>query len=172
MSPAMTKDRVRLHPSRIDLPAEVRQQVIPQLQQALFAAIDLRWQVKQAHWNIKGPNFVGMHELLDKLADEIDEHADELAERMTALAGQPIGNIRQAAQQTPLNSNPDDINYINDVVAAVADRYAEFARLVRQSIEVCDEAGDADTADLFTGISRNVDMRLWFLEAHVPQQTQ
>lgn len=156
-----------LHPSRIDIPAAARSQVITLLNQTLAITLDLKTQVKQAHWNVKGLNFYQLHELFDELAGELEEYIDLVAERVTALAGVALGTARIAAQVSILPEYPFDILDGKDHVIALADRYAVYAKHLRDAIAATDDLEDADTADLYTEVSRSIDMRLWFLEAHL-----
>ncbi len=79
--------RTKLYPTRNDLPEATRRAMITLLNQQLADALDLGLQAKQAHWNVKGPNFLSLHELFDKVATELDELTDELAERAVELGG-------------------------------------------------------------------------------------
>ncbi|MEN9216996.1 MAG: DNA starvation/stationary phase protection protein Dps [Gloeomargarita sp. HHBFW_bins_162] len=162
-----TQVKPTLYPTRLDLPAEVRAQVIAILNQALANTFDLYSQTKQAHWNVKGSDFYALHELFDEMAGELLGYVDELAERVTALAGVALGTVRTVAQTSQLAEYPLDAVTGKDHLMALADRYAQYAKFVRQAIDQTTELGDADTADLFTGISRMADKRLWFLEAHL-----
>jgi starvation-inducible DNA-binding protein len=157
----------QLHATRLDLPEEIRVAVIRLLNQSLATALDLKTQVKQAHWNVKGPQIIALHEMFDEMATELDGFVDDLAERVTALGGTALGTARIAAAQSILAEYPTDIQDGLDHVKALAERYAPFAHHVRAAIAETDELGDADTADLYTGISRAMDKRLWFLEAHL-----
>lgn len=154
-------------PTRNDLPEKARTAAIALLNQQLADASDLRSQVKHAHWNIKGPAFIALHEFFDKLAGELDEHIDEIAERATALGGFAHGTLRMAAAASRLAEFPPDTHAVDSVVAALADRFAAWGKALRAGIASADEFGDADTADLLTGISRATDKRLWLLEAHL-----
>ncbi|MBL1177547.1 DNA starvation/stationary phase protection protein Dps [Pantanalinema sp. GBBB05] len=156
-----------LHPTRIDLSADIRVQVIDSLNQAVAVTTDLKSQTKQAHWNVKGMDFYQLHELFDEIAGELEEFIDLLAERVTALGGVAMGTIRMAVAASILPEYPVEILDGKDHIAALADRFAIYAKLLRDGIAQTDELGDADTADLYTEISRTVDMRLWFLEAHL-----
>ncbi|EKQ69207.1 DNA-binding ferritin-like protein (oxidative damage protectant) [Leptolyngbyaceae cyanobacterium JSC-12] len=156
-----------MYPTRIDLPADVRAQIIDLLNESLAYTLDLKTQVKQAHWNVKGMDFYQLHELFDELAGELEEYIDLLAERVTTLAGTAMGTARIAAEVSQLPEYPYDITDGKDHIVALADRYAIYAKLLRDGIEKTDDLGDADTADLYTEISRSIDMRLWFLEAHL-----
>ena len=157
----------RLYPTRIDIPADARVQIVVILNQTLAATLDLKTQTKQAHWNVKGTDFYQLHQLFDELAGELEEYIDLVAERITALGGYALGTVRSAASDSILPEYPFDILDGKDHVTALADRFAPYAKHIREAIAKTDELGDADTADLYTEISRTIDKRLWFLEAHL-----
>lgn len=157
----------RLYPTRIDIPAEARVQIVVLLNQTLAATLDLKTQTKQAHWNVKGTDFYQLHELFDELAGELEEYVDLVAERITALGGYAVGTARAAASNSILPEYPFDILDGKEHVTALADRFAPYAKHVREAIDKTDDLGDLDTADLYTEISRTIDKRLWFLEAHL-----
>jgi starvation-inducible DNA-binding protein len=157
----------RFYPTRIDLPADVRQSVVEILNQTLAATLDLKTQVKQAHWNVKGMDFYQLHELFDEMATELEEYIDLVAERVTTLGATAMGTARIAAAQSILPEYPYDIVDGVEHVTALAERYAPYAAHLRAAIDKTAELGDADTADLYTEISRDIDKRLWFLEAHL-----
>lgn len=172
MTKTMTKKngktaRAGLHATRIDLSAKSRTQLVELLNDNLSRTFDLFSQVKQAHWNVKGHNFYQLHLLFDEIAGELLEYTDELAERITALGGTAMGTVRMAAYSSDLNEYPTDILEGMDHVKALAERFAPYCQAIREGIESADDLGDADTADLFTEISRTADKRLWFLEAHL-----
>ncbi len=153
--------------TRNDLPAGKRSKVIAVLNARLADAIDLGAQSKHAHWNVKGPNFIALHELFDKVAESVEGHIDELAERVTALGGTAHGTISAVARATTLKPYPEGISEGLAHVEALSSALAAFGAKVRAAIDATDKLGDADTADLFTGISRASDKYLWFLEAHL-----
>lgn len=156
-----------LHSTKIDLPKGKREKVIAILNQRLSDAADLRSQAKQAHWNVKGMNFIALHELFDQVATELEVHVDDIAERITTLGGTAMGTIRVAAQNSSLAEYPLEITDGAAHVDALSTALADFGKKVRADIDKADELGDADTADLFTGISRAIDKQLWFVEAHL-----
>jgi starvation-inducible DNA-binding protein len=155
------------YPTRIDLGLETRKTVIETLSQTLAASLDLKTQVKQAHWNVKGMNFLQLHELFDAMATELEGYVDMVAERITALGGTAMGTARIAAARSIIPEYPYDIVDGSEHVTALAERYAPYAAHLRAAIDSTGAAGDADTADLYTEISRDIDKRLWFLEAHL-----
>ena len=159
--------KLKTYKTRIDLPAEVREQVITLLNQHLADTFDLYSQAKQAHWNVKGPEFFQLHELFDKLADEAQEYVDMIAERVTALGGTAAGTVRMSAEASRLDEYPLDVSHGLSSIEALVGAYASLAGTTREAIETAERAGDADTADLFTEVSRGLDKSLWFLEAHL-----
>ena len=162
-----TVSQQKLYPSRIDLAEDLRAKVAGILNQTLAATLDLKTQTKQAHWNVKGMNFYQLHLLFDEMATELEEYTDMVAERITALAGTAMGTARIAAAESILPEYA--LGAVSGVehVTALAERYALYAKHLREGIAATEELGDADTADLYTEISRTIDKRLWFLEAHI-----
>lgn len=156
-----------MHNTRNDLAADVRGKVAELLNARLSDTVDLHLQAKQAHWNVKGPNFIALHELFDKLAEETEEYIDDMAERITALGGTAKGTAVVVAKTSQLEAYPLDIVNGRDHVVALAGAVAKTGKAVRAAIEAAGSLGDADTSDLFTGVSRGLDKWLWLLEAHI-----
>ena len=150
-----------------DLAEEVRRRMISLLNQQLASTFDLYSQTKQAHWNVKGAQFFQLHELFDNLAEELTGYVDLIAERATALGGLALGTVRMSAANSQLAECELEITDSLPTVEALAERYATLAASMRQAIESAEDKGDADTADLFTEVSRGLDKSLWFLEAHL-----
>lgn len=149
-----------------DLPSRTRELVIGICNQSLADLKDLQTQCKQAHWNVKGDNFIALHELFDRLNGEIDGYVDEVAERAVQLGGVALGTARVVAKESRLPEYPLCISDGEDHIDALGHALAVVAKSVRKNIDLTDAAGDADTADLFTGVSRGLDKALWFVEAH------
>jgi starvation-inducible DNA-binding protein len=162
----MTRSRTALHPTKNDLPEPARSALIEILNQRLADAIDLQLQSKQAHWNVKGPSFIALHELFDKVVDHAAGAADLVAERVVQLGGVAEGTARTVAQRSELEEYPLDIATGPEHVAALSDALAAFGTRVRQAIEETAKLDDAATADIFTEIARGTDKLLWFVEAH------
>ena len=158
---------MELHNTKIDIKKGTREKFIEILNQRLADASDLKSQAKQAHWNVKGMNFIALHELFDQVATELDPHVDDIAERITTLGGVALGTVRVAAQNSSLSEYPLEISDGASHVDALSNALADFGKKVRADIDATDELGDKDTADLFTGISRSIDKLLWFVEAHL-----
>lgn len=155
-----------LYDSKIDIPANARAAVVALLNARLADAIDLASQMKQAHWNVKGPSFIALHEMFDEIHTEILGHVDDIAERVTALGGTAEGTAAVAARNSSLPPYPMEAKSGPEHVEAVSTALATFGKGVRAAIGEAGEIGDADTEDLLTGISRAIDKNLWFVEAH------
>lgn len=155
--------------SRIDLDASVRETSAALLQARLTDAIDLESQMKQAHWNVKGRDFFQLHELFDRIHGVVEEFVDLIAERITATGGVADGRVRTVAAKSTLREYPLGAMLGRAHLDAVAAALAAFGQAVRQDIHEAERAGDADTADVFTQISREIDKQLWFVEAHLAE---
>ena len=153
--------------TRIDLAADVRTRMIALLNRQTAQNADLYSQTKQAHWNVKGPDFMQLHLLFDQLAGMVEPFTDELAERVTALGGYAKGTVRMAAEASDLPEFPTDHHDGRAHLEALAERWAAYAASTRAAIQASAEAGDPSTEDLFTEISREVDKGLYFIEAHL-----
>lgn len=151
----------------IDIPAGTRAEMIDLCNQQLADTSDLKSQLKQAHWNVKGPEFIALHKLYDELAAEVEGYVDEIAERATQLGGYAMGTARMAAANSRLPEFPTDATEGMDTVKALVERYAAYAASTRAAIDDADKSGDMATSDMFTEISRGIDKGLWFLEAHL-----
>lgn len=153
--------------SRLDLSRAVTKASIELLQARLVDAIDLEAQMKQAHWNVRGKDFMQLHELFDSIHSIVEEFVDTIAERIAALGGVADGRVQTVAAKSHLYEYPLEARGGEAHLKAVAGSLAEFGKLVRADIDAAAEGGDQDTADLFTGISRETDKQLWFVEAHL-----
>jgi starvation-inducible DNA-binding protein len=156
----------KLFQTKNSLPEKVRHQSIELLNQNLADAIDAGLQAKQAHWNVKGPHFIGLHELFDKVAEEIEEYTDGIAERAVELGGVADGTVQRVAKVSRLPAYPTDLASGKGHVEALSGALAKFGASARAGIDAAAGFGDADTADLFTEVSRGADKLLWMVEAH------
>ena len=156
-----------MHTTRNDLPEAVRAKVVELLNDRLADAIDLHTQLKHAHWNVKGPQFIALHELFDKTAQIVAAQGDLLAERITELGARADGTARVVAMQSMLSEFPLDTKEGLAYVAAVAEKLSLFAKALRVSIDLAAKLRDAATAELFTQITRAIDKQLWLMDAHL-----
>ena len=156
----------KMYETKNDISLERREELNALMNQRLASAIDLQAQMKQAHWNVKGPGFIGLHELFDKVGEAVESYVDMIAERIVQLGGTAEGTVRVVASRTRLAEYPRQIADGMDHVEAVACALSTFGQEARGTIEEANALDDADTADLFTEVSRGIDKWLWFVEAH------
>jgi starvation-inducible DNA-binding protein len=155
-----------LRKSPNDLGENAKRTSITVLNGVLVDTIDLTHCVRMAHWTLRGPNFIGLHTMLEGFYNDLFQSSDDLAERIVQLGGTPDGTSQLIAEKTRLKAYPRDVTYTMKHVAELVERFAANAKTVREGIDTTDEAGDADTADLLTEVSRDLDKKLWMLEAH------
>jgi starvation-inducible DNA-binding protein len=149
-----------------DIPLDERIELKTLMNLRLASAIDLQLQMKQAHWNVKGPSFIGLHKLFDEIDEAVESYVDSIAERIVQLGGIAEGTVRVTASRSQLDDYPLTISDGMAHVHAVAKALSTFGREARTAITEAEKLKDADTADLFTEVSRGIDKWLWFVEAH------
>ena len=164
---SQSDDNHGLSPVRIDIPPEIRLYVVQLLNQTLACTVDLRSQVKQACWNVKGHDLVLLHALFTTMATELDAHTDLMAERLVVLGGVARGTVRTAATHSRLPEYPGVLMDGDAHVRALTECFASYATALRADIAHATEVEDAGSAALYTDISRGVDTRLGFLEAYL-----
>ncbi|TWF47722.1 DNA starvation/stationary phase protection protein Dps [Neorhizobium alkalisoli] len=155
--------------SRNTLDTNAKKAAIDVIGHLVADSIDLALLTKQAHWNLRGPRFIAIHEMLDGFRTDLDGHVDTMAERVVQLGGTALGTVQAVGEATRLPAYPTDINAEDDHLKALIDRYGAVASSVREGIDQVDEAGDANSADILTAYSRTLDKSLWFLESHFPR---
>jgi starvation-inducible DNA-binding protein len=156
----------KMYETENDISLQRRLEINALLNQRLASALDLQSQMKQAHWNVKGPSFIGLHELFDKVDEAVEDYVDKIAERIVQLGGIAEGTVRVAAARSRLAEYPLEIAEGMAHVEAVARALSTFGQEARSTIDESNALDDADTADLFTEVSRGIDKWLWFVEAH------
>jgi starvation-inducible DNA-binding protein len=162
-----TSDHPFLHPTRIDIPLEIRAYAITLLQQTLACTIDLRSQVKQAAWNLKGTDVFPLQTLFTTIAIELDNYIDLVAARITALGGVARGTVRMAVAQSKLPEYPEDLVAGMTHVRALAERLAFYATAIRADIVHATDIEEVGTANLYIDLSRGIETRLGELDAYL-----
>jgi len=156
----------KLTHTRNSLSQKIRLEMTSLLQQRLADSIDLMMLAKHAHWNVKGSNFIALHKLFDKVFSDVSGYVDVIAERIVQLGGIAQGSIRTIAKTSSLPEYPSSISSGDKHVAELAHEIAFYGELMRKAIATATQVHDADTADIFTEVSRGADVNLWFVEAH------
>jgi starvation-inducible DNA-binding protein len=158
--------KTQMHSTMNPISENIRGAMVELLQAHLGTAIDITYQTKQAHWNVKGMNFIAVHELFDELHDLTEGYVDDIAERLTAIGGQAHGTVQAAVQNSLLEAYPLDLVKSEDHLRRLTESYAKWSAAVEKGIEEASEAGDPLTEDLLTGIGRGLDKSIYFMESH------
>jgi starvation-inducible DNA-binding protein len=166
----MSVKGAEMYPTKNDLPETTRRQMIDLCNARLADAIDLQTQTKQAHWNVKGPHFIALHELFDKVNEDVEDYVDLIAERAVQLGGGVEGTARSVAKRSTLPEYPVKAGSGRQHVDALSSVLAAFGKLMRGAIEESQRVNDQDTNDIFIEISRGVDKWLWMVEAHLQSE--
>lgn len=156
-----------LHHTQMSLPEKDRIEAISLLNNTLASTADLYAQTKQAHWNVKGTEFIALHKLFDAIAEEVENHIDIIAERITSLGGTTLATIKEIAKNTQLREYPIDIFAAKDHLEHLTHNFAILGELARNNIKATEEIGDMGTSDLYIAFSRMLDHNLWFMEAQL-----
>jgi len=156
-----------LHHTQMSLPEKDRVEIIRLLNLTLASAADLYAQTKQAHWNVKGPEFIALHKLFDDIAEDVENHIDIIAERITSLGGTTLATIKEITQNTQLREYPVDIFAAKDHLEHLTHNFAILGELSRKNIKATEELTDMGTSDLYIAFSRMLDHNLWFMEAQM-----
>ncbi|MCQ0988894.1 DNA starvation/stationary phase protection protein Dps [Jiella marina] len=158
--------KTKLHPTKNPISENIRGSMVELLQTHLATAVDITYQTKQAHWNVKGMNFIAVHKLFDELHEVTEAYVDDIAERLTALGGQAHGTVQAATENTVLDPYPLDLVKSEDHLKRLTDSYAKWSAAVEKGIDEASEAGDDLTEDLLTEVGRGLDKSIYFLESH------
>ncbi|OGB84541.1 DNA starvation/stationary phase protection protein Dps [candidate division TM6 bacterium RIFCSPHIGHO2_12_FULL_32_22] len=156
-----------LHKTKISIPEKKRVQLIEILNKSLASTADLYAQLKQAHWNVKGPEFIALHKLFDEIAEEVENQVDTIAERITSLGGTALGTLQEAVKNSQLKKYPVNIFAAKEHLENLAHNFAILGELTRDNIDESEKLDDMATNDLYIDLARMLDKNLWFLEAHL-----
>jgi starvation-inducible DNA-binding protein len=166
MKPAISAPAEFLKTYRTENGSEAgRSRLTALMNRRLASAVDLQTQMKQARWNVRGPSLIGLHELFDTVYEAVGSYVDMIAERIVQLGGIAEGTARVVASRSQLSEYPLQTSDGLAHVDAVARALSTFGREARQTIDEAAALRDADTAKLFTEISRGIDKWLWFIES-------
>lgn len=157
---------IRFH-SHVTIDEDARHQIIGGLNDLLAATIDLTSQVKQAHWNVRGSQFISRHTMFDDLYAHLVSSSDMIAERVGQLGGYARGTVRMAGHTSALAEHDETAVQGDEHLRSLTERYAELGGMLRHQIRVVEEFHEPVTVDLYTEVLRSLEMDLWFLESHL-----
>jgi starvation-inducible DNA-binding protein len=164
---ATSASAARMYKSNVGVPENNRQALTALLNARLADSIDLRSQIKWAHWNLKGMHFIQLHELFDSVQAHVDDQSDTIAERIAQLGGVANGTAREVVAKSGLKEADLTASDGASQLKWLVHNVAHHVNALRTAVQESDDLGDAITADLFTQVTRELDKDLWFLEAHL-----
>ena len=156
----------KFYETKADIPDDIRIQIVELLNQSLADTMDLKSQILQAIWHVRGLHFYQFYLLFDQISQQLDEHIKLLVERISALASTPLITVRIVAQHSQLSEFPFQVSTVEEILQALAQRISFHGKFVRVGIVQATDLGDIATAHMYTTISRAVDKHLWLLESH------
>ena len=159
-----------MYATGIDLSQTKRVQLIELCNACLAEAVDLQLHCKHAHWNVKGPNFIALHQLFDQVNESVEDYIDLIAERAVQLGGIANSTAHVVTTWAHMPENDTQSASERDYVHSLSEALTSFGKIARSAIGKSNENGDAVTADIFTEILRGVEKSLWMLEAHLQLQ--
>jgi starvation-inducible DNA-binding protein len=149
-----------------ELEASRRAEIIADLNTSLAYLIDIQVAGKQAHWNIHGPNFAGIHPMLDLVVDDVRMYSDTVAERILALRGTAHGTITDVAAVKDIKPFPTDMQDWEGLLMAMHERLMKTSERMRNAAAGFDD--ELGTQDVYVEVIRGLDKWAWMLEAHLP----
>lgn len=161
----MAEKKQKMVPTALDMPTESRKKLAAILNQTLADLFDLKSHAKQAHWNLRGENFISYHKLADKIADEADASADMVAERCAQIGGYVYGLLSHAVKNTSVPTFPEDVSDEEDCMDALLESVSHICNSCREKIAATQELSDQATSDMYIDITRAFDKLAWMLNA-------
>lgn len=146
------------------LESDAQEKVAERLQANLATLIDLALNLKQAHWNVVGPNFRSLHLQLDEIIVSVRAATDEIAERIVTLGHVPDGRAGTIQVTSRLSGFPAGMLTVPDMVSEVADQLKAAIDETRSAIHSLGE-WDPVSEDLLIGISSQLEKHLWMVQA-------
>ncbi|NYI25129.1 Dps family protein [Aeriscardovia aeriphila] len=149
------------------LDEETSEKIITILQNRLSNEQEAALVLKHAHWNLVGPNFIAVHEMLDPEVDSVLNQADETAERISQLGGSPMGR----ADDVVANRNWDKFELtgrksVEEYLKALIAYYEQFIAADREAIKQLDEL-DVISSNIIQDHVQDLEKFLWFMRAHL-----
>lgn len=137
------------------------------LNELLAGVIDLAMEAKHAHWNVRGENFIAIHELFDRVAKETADYADLIAERLGQMGEAAPGTLREVLKNSKLPAYSVNVHESQQHIRELSRATGVLADSLRTAIDSASDNNDAVTADLLTEVTRGLDKLRWLLESHI-----
>ena len=118
------------------------------------------------HWYVKGPNFFSLHEKFEELYNEASQYIDDLAERILAIGGNPVGTLKKSLDISIVEEAGK--NYTAEqMVEEFSKDLTNISKQLETAIEVAGDAKDDVSEDMFIGMQTSVDKHNWMLKSYL-----
>jgi starvation-inducible DNA-binding protein len=151
----------------LGLKEEARQQVVTMLNKRLADTFVLYTKTLNYHWNITGPEFIQLHELLHEQYEELEESIDEIAERVRKMGGFALGTLDEFKQNSAIEEQPGRIPEWTEMLQRLVDDHETVIRQLREDTDTTEELGDMFTNDFLIGLAQGHETMAWKLRAHL-----
>lgn len=118
------------------------------------------------HWYVKGPNFFSLHTKFEELYDEASQYIDDLAERILAVDGNPVGTLKESLELSIIDEAGKGYT-AEQMVEALSTDFENISKQLEEAIEVASNADDDVTEDMFIGMQTNIDKHNWMLKSYL-----
>ena len=163
-----TLDTSRMYETENDVSEPRRSELNALMNQRLADAVDLQMQLKQAHWNVKGPHFIGLHELFDQIDEAVESYVDLIAERIQLLGGVSIAMAHDVAELTKIPRPPKGREEVPVQISRLLEAHELVLAECRMAADRANDTGDQGTNDLLiSDVVRTNELQAWFVAEHV-----
>ena len=123
-----------------------------------------------AHWNVQGPNFIGLHQFLKSQYEELDVVIDDVAERVRTIGHFALGSLKDFLEVTDMLEDNAVFGSQSSIVAALVNDHETIIRTIRTEVTtISDKFKDLGTADFITGLMTQHEKMAWMLRAHLAE---
>lgn len=143
-----------------------QQDVVKELNQQVANWIVAYTKLHNFHWYVKGPNFFSLHEKFEELYNEASQYVDDLAERILAIGGNPVGTLKESLEISIVDEAGKNYS-AEQMVEAFSNDLTHISEQLVKSIEVAGEAGDDVSEDMFIGMKNSVDKHNWMFKSYL-----
>ncbi|MCT1689024.1 DNA starvation/stationary phase protection protein [Staphylococcus haemolyticus] len=143
-----------------------QQDVVKELNQQVANWTVAYTKLHNFHWYVKGPNFFSLHEKFEELYNEASQYVDDLAERILAIGGNPVGTLKESLEISIVDEAGKNYS-AEQMVETFSNDLTHISEQLVKSIEVAGEAGDDVSEDMFIGMKNSVDKHNWMFKSYL-----
>ncbi|GBV34371.1 Dps family protein [Staphylococcus aureus] len=143
-----------------------QQDVVKELNQQVANWTVAYTKLHNFHWYVKGPNFFSLHVKFEELYNEASQYVDELAERILAVGGNPVGTLTEYLEQSIVKEAAKGYS-AEQMVEELSQDFTNISKQLENAIEIAGNAGDDVSEDMFIGMQTSVDKHNWMFKSYL-----